>query len=75
MATPIPALIGLTGGVVLVGVGLKTIEQIDVQGQKIIKQTRKKAKKTRRKTRKKFRSSIDSLPMTLGLSKRIGVGL
>ncbi len=40
MASPIPALIGLTGGVVLIGVGLKTIEQIDVHSKKIIKPTK-----------------------------------
>lgn len=37
MATPIPSLIGLTGSMVIIGIGLKTIEQIDVQGKKIIK--------------------------------------
>ena len=42
MASPIPALIGLTGSVVLIGVGLKTIEQIDIQGKKIIKPTKMK---------------------------------
>ncbi len=40
MATPIPALIGLTGSVVLIGIGLKTIEQIDVQGKNIINPTK-----------------------------------
>ncbi len=42
MTTGIPSLIGLTGSVVLVGIGLKTIEQIDVQGKRIIKPTKMK---------------------------------
>ncbi len=42
MGSPISALIGLAGSVVLIGVGLKTIEQIDVQGKKIIKPTKMK---------------------------------
>ncbi len=40
MGSPIPALIGLTGSIVLIGIGLKTIEQIDIQGKKIIKPTK-----------------------------------
>ena len=39
MGSPIPSLIGVTGSLVLIGVGLKTIEQIDIQGRKIIKTT------------------------------------
>jgi len=42
MTNGIPALIGLTGSVVLIGVALKTIEQIDVQGKKIINPTKMK---------------------------------
>ncbi len=42
MANGIPSLIGLTGSVVLIGVALKTIEQIGVQGKKIIKPTKMK---------------------------------
>lgn len=42
MGSPIPSLIGLTGSVVLIGVALKTIEQIDVQGKKIIEPTKMK---------------------------------
>ncbi len=45
MANGIPALIGLTGSVVLIGVGLKVIEQIDVQGKKIINPTKMKLPK------------------------------
>ena len=45
MGSPISALIGLTGSVVLVGVALKTIEQIDVQGKKIINPTKMKLPK------------------------------
>ena len=40
MGSPIPSLIELTGSLVLIGVGLKTIEQIDIQGKRIIKQTK-----------------------------------
>lgn len=40
MTSPIPSLIGLTGSVVLIGVALKTIEQIDIQSKKIIKPTK-----------------------------------
>ena len=36
MGTGIASLIGLTGGLVLIGTSLKVIEQIDVQGKKII---------------------------------------
>ncbi len=42
MVTPIPALIGLTGSIVILGIGLKTIEQIDIQGKRIIKPTKMK---------------------------------
>lgn len=42
MGSPIPSLIGLTGSLVIIGVALKTIEQIDVQGKSIIKPTKMK---------------------------------
>ncbi len=42
MVNGIPGLIGLTGSIVLIGIGLKTIEQIDIQGKKIINPTKMK---------------------------------
>ena len=47
MTNGIPALIGLTGSIVIIGIGLKTIEQIDVQGKKIINPTKMKLPKLR----------------------------
>lgn len=46
MGSPIPSLIGLTGSLVLIGVGLETIQQIDIQGKKIIKATKIKKRKS-----------------------------
>lgn len=45
MANGIASLIGLTGGLVLIGTSLKIIEQIDVQGKKIINPTKMKLPK------------------------------
>ena len=45
MTNGIPALIGLTGSIVLIGIGLKTIGQIDIQGKKTINPTKMKLKK------------------------------
>ena len=40
-------IVGLVGTVVVLGVGLKTIEQIDIQSRKIINPTKLKMKKSR----------------------------
>ena len=45
MTNGIPALIGLTGSLVLFSVALKVIEQIDIQGKKIINPTKMKLPK------------------------------
>ena len=45
MGNGIPSLIGLTGSVVVIGVGLKTIDLINQQSKNIIKPTKMKFKK------------------------------